>query len=155
MKPEDLKNLIKQYLPTKKVMQLATVADDQPYAVNVHYYSDENFNFYWRSTLARQHSQEIERNPKVSTTILIHENTPAENHVVGITIVGTVELLGQKIDSAIGDAYISKLNLKPEILTDIATGKDSHRFYKLEPAKIVLFDNKHYPENPRQELNLA
>jgi uncharacterized protein YhbP (UPF0306 family) len=150
-----VEDLVKEYLPTKKVMQLATSADDQPYVCNIHYYSDEDFNFYWRSTLARKHSQDIGKNPKVSVTILAHENTPDENYVVGITVVGTAELLGKEIDGQIGDAYCTKLGLRPELLTDIANGKDAHRFYKLKPTKIVLFDNKNFPENPRRELSLT
>ena len=152
MQAEDL---LREYLPTKKVMQLATSAGDQPYACNIHYYSDEDLNFYWRSTLARRHSREIEKNPKIAVTILVHENTPAENFVIGVTVVGTAELIGQRIDDQIGVAYIQKLGLKPELLTAIASGKDPHRFYKLKPTKIVLFDNKNFPEGPRQELELT
>lgn len=57
-------------------MQLATAVNDQPYLCTVHYYSDDNLNFYWSSKPFRRHSGEIEQNPKVSTYVLIHENTP-------------------------------------------------------------------------------
>jgi uncharacterized protein YhbP (UPF0306 family) len=42
----DLKKIIKDYLQTPRVMQLATCVDNQPWVCNVHYYVDDDLNFY-------------------------------------------------------------------------------------------------------------
>jgi hypothetical protein len=69
-------------------------------------------------------------------------------------VEGTAELIGEKIAGQTGDAYIRKLTRDPGLLTDIASGKNPHKFYRLKPSRIVLFDNKNFPDDPRQELEL-
>lgn len=149
MQPEEL---TRQYLEQAKVMQLATSTNDQPWACTVHYYSDSELNLYWISTTERQHSQQIAQNPKVAAAILVHLNTPDERYVIGISLEGTAELIGQHIDELIGQGYIQKLGREPALLTDIASGKNPHKFYRLKPSKIVLFDSKNFPDNLRQEV---
>ena len=149
-----VEELVKKYLEQINVMQLATCSDDQPRACTVHYYSDENLNFYWISTLARKHSQDIKQNGKVAAAVLVHENTPSENYVIGISVEGVAELIGEHLDKKIGNGYVAKLGKDSNFLPDIASGKNPHKFYRLTPSKIVLFDNKNFPDSPRQELKL-
>jgi uncharacterized protein YhbP (UPF0306 family) len=144
--------LVRQHLAQAKIMQLATSADDQPWVVTVHFYADDELNLYWISTLARRHSQAIEQNSKVATTILVHENTAEEPYVIGITIEGVAELIGETPDETVGQGYVAKLNKDDNFLADIASGTNPHKFYRLKPTKIVLFDNKNSPDNPRQEI---
>jgi uncharacterized protein YhbP (UPF0306 family) len=149
-----LRDVVKQYAQSINIMQLATSVNDQPWACTVHYYSDEDLNFYWVSTLVRKHSQDIAQNPKVAAAILVHENTVEERYVIGISIEGKSELIGENVATQIGQNYIQKLGRDQSLLSDIATGKNPHKFYKLTPTKIVLFDSKNFPENPRQEMVL-
>ncbi len=135
-------------------MQLATSANDQPWACTVHYYSDAAFNLYWISTLERNHSQQIAENPKVAAAVLVHLNTPEEPYVIGISLQGTAELIGEQPPTHVGQAYIQKLGRPPTLLSDIASGKDPHKFYRLTPSKIVLFDSKNFQGDPRRELQL-
>lgn len=151
MKAEEI---IKKYLPTVNIMQLATSVEDQPWVCTVHYYSDEELNLYWISTQERRHSQDIKHNQKVAAAILVHENTPAENYVIGISIEGTVKVIGEKIEEKIGQGYVEKLNKPSNLLSDILSGKNPHKFYRLKPSKIVLFDSAHFPNQPRQEWSL-
>lgn len=151
MKPEEL---VKKYLPTVNIMQLATSSNNQPWACTVHFYSDENLNLYWISTLERRHSQDIKLNPKVAATIMVHENTAEEDYVIGVSIEGTAELLAEKIDDATVQAYISKLSMDTAFMAKVKAGKDAHKFYRLTSSKIVIFDNKDYPDNPRQEFSI-
>jgi uncharacterized protein YhbP (UPF0306 family) len=148
MEPEAL---IKQYVKEARVMQLATSANDKPWACTVHYYSDEDLNFYWISTLEREHSKNIAQNPNVSAAILIHEDKPDEQYVIGISLEGTVELIGDHVDEQLGQSYIQKLGRPPTLLEDIATGKNPHKFYRLKPSRFVLFDSKNITGNPRRE----
>ena len=150
---DKVENLVKEYLPKANVMQLATSVNNQPWVCTVHYYSDDSLNFYWASTEARRHSAEIKQNQKVAAAILVHENTPAENYIVGISVEGTAKLLKEGIGEA-AEAYKEKLSKDPALIADILSGKNPHKFYRMIPSKIVLFDTKNLDGNPRQELNL-
>lgn len=149
MSPEEL---VKKYLSEQRVMQLATVSDNQPWACNIHYYSDDNLNFYWISTTDRRHSQDIAQNSQVAAAVLVHEDVPGENYVIGISVEGQAELIGQNIDEQTAAAYLAKLGKEPSLIKDIASGQNPHKFYRLVPSKIVLFDSKNFPKNPRQEF---
>ena len=151
----DLKELIEQYLPTINVMQLATSRDNRPYAVNIHFYSD-GLNIYWISTEARRHSEELKLNPKACAALKIHENTEEEDWVVGLSLEGEAMVVDvNDLDPSVVEGFIAKLNTAPTLKEDIASGKNPHKFYVLKPTKATLFDNKTFPENPRQELNLS
>ncbi|MES2971687.1 MAG: pyridoxamine 5'-phosphate oxidase family protein [Patescibacteria group bacterium] len=65
----DLKQLLKKYLASTNVMQLATSVDGRPWACTVHFYADDNFNLYWISTEARRHSQEIHLNSRTKRNL--------------------------------------------------------------------------------------
>lgn len=135
-------------------MQLATAADGHPWACTVHYYTDEDFNFYWISTLTREHSKHIGQNPNVAAAVMVHENTPEEPYVVGISVAGTAELLGGTVSEAVGAGYVKKHRKDAAFLPDIASGKNPHQFYRLRPTRIVLFDNKSFLNNPRKEIKV-
>lgn len=150
---KSIEALLKEYLPTINVMQLATSANNQPWVCTVHYYSDDQFNIYWCSTLERRHSQEIKQNPKVAAAILVHENTPVEKYVIGISVEGTAELVGGQVDEAILNGYAQKHHTSSSFVENVRSGKEPHKFYKLSPSNIVMFNNKDFPDNPRQEWN--
>lgn len=150
MQPEQL---TKQYLDQVKIMQLATSVDDQPWACTVHYYVDKDLNFYWVSNVGRKHSQDIAQNPKVAVTVMVHENTPEEKYVIGISVQGAAELVEPAIAQDIVEGYIRKHG-KDSNMDDIVSGINAHKFYRLKPSSIVLFDTKDFPDNPRQELSL-
>lgn len=148
----DPQELARQYLDQVNIMQLATSVNGQPWACTVHYYTDEDLNFYWVSTLAREHSHHIAQNPQVAAAVLVHENTPEEPYVIGISVAGTAEFIGEEIDEQIGAGYVKKHRKDAGFLSDIASGKNPHKFYRLKPSRIILFDNKNFPEDPRKEV---
>lgn len=150
----DLSGTIKEHLKTPRVMQLATSFDNQPWACNLHFYADDHLNIYWISTPGRRHSQEIAINPNVAASIMIHEDAPGEYYVMGISIEGTASLIDNEEVKRVGPLYAEKLKKPDGLIEDILSGKNPHRFYKLTPKKIVLFDTKNLPNEPRQELNL-
>lgn len=150
----DLKKQISNYLKTARVMQLATSVNNHPWACNVHYYSDDDLNFFWVSMTSRRHSEEIEKNPNVAVTVKIHEDTMEEKYVIGISAEGKAEVLNNEEVNKIGNQYISKLDKNPKLLEDILADKGDFKFYKLTPSKIVLFDIKTFPHDPRQEYNV-
>lgn len=150
----ELRELIKDYLKTARVLQLATSVNNQPWVCTVHFYSDDDFNFYWVSSPTRRHSLEIEQNPKVAVTIKIHEDNPSEKYVIGISAEGITELIPDNEIEEIGDQYLSKFGEKHETVKDILEGKNPHKFYRFVPSKIALFDVLNFPNDPKQELVL-
>lgn len=150
----DIKDIIKKHLEKTRVMQLATSLDDKPWACNIHYYTDEDLNFYWISTPNRRHSKEIEKNPNVAITVNIHEDTPDEQHVIGVSAEGTAGLMDKNDAKKIDMAYSKKLNKKDSLITNIRSGENPHRFYCMKPTRLVLFDNRTFPNNPKKEIDL-
>ncbi|HLB66400.1 MAG TPA: pyridoxamine 5'-phosphate oxidase family protein, partial [Candidatus Saccharimonadales bacterium] len=108
-------------------------------------------NFYWFSRLDRRHSKEIAKNPKISIYILVHEDKPTEKYVIGISTEGTAQLVdtNDEIDNI--KAYVAKFSISKSFLDDVISGKEPHKFYKFTPSNFVLFDNKNFPEQSRQE----
>ncbi len=145
---------IRKYLPTKNVIQLATARDNQPWACNVHYFSDEDLNLYWISEPGRRHSLEIQDNKKVAAVIKIHENTEQENYVIGIAIEGTAQEM-ESFDETIAASYRDKLSKGESFVEDMKSGKKPYKFYKLTPKKFVLFDTQDFTGDPRKEWILA
>lgn len=150
-----VEELVREYLPASNVIQLATSVNNQPWACNVHFYSDEDLNIYWISTPERRHSEEIAQNPKVAAVIKVHENTPKEGYVIGLTIEGTAELLAETVDPAIVDAYAAKHAKDPKMMADIKAGTNPNKFYKLTSRSFVLFSTSDFTDNPRQEWKVG
>lgn len=151
MEPQEL---VKQYLSQKHVMQLAAATDNKPYLCTVHYYSDDGLNLYWCSTTEARHSRAIDENPQVAAYVLIHENTPEENYVIGITLLGKAELIGDKIDRQVLSAYAEKLGKTDKFVREVIDDTTSYKFYRLRPNQIILFDNKDFPDDPRREIGV-
>lgn len=151
---KDLRRHIKQYLEAARVMQLATSVNDKPWVCNVHFYSDSDLNIYWMSAPLRRHSKDIERNQHVAAAVKIHEDTPDELYIIGLTVEGKAELLSEEKTDKIGKLYIEKLGKPPILLEEMRTGKNPNKIYKLTPTCFVLFDTKNFPDDPRQEYSL-
>lgn len=145
--------LIRKYLPTKNVMQLATARDNQPWSCNVHYFSDDDLNLYWISDPTRRHSLEIKDNPKVSVAIKIHENTKQEDYVIGITLEGTGELMPE-FNEEVAQAYCDKHSKGDSFVEEMREGKRPFKFYKLTPTNFVLFSSKDFTGDPRREWSV-
>lgn len=135
-------------------MQLATSKDGQPWLCNVHFYADDGLNIYWRSTTERRHSKEIAENPKVAIVIKVHENTPEEDYIIGMTIEGTAELLAEATDHTVVDAYCKKLGKDTKTAEAIKAGTDPNKFYKITPKNFVVFNTRDFEGNPRQEWQI-
>lgn len=151
----DLREQIRSYLEAARVMQLATSADDKPWVCSVHFYSDEDLTIYWNSSPTRRHSKDIEKNPNVAVTIKVHEDTPEEYYIIGLSVEGKVEILTDEEIKKIGPAYIEKLNKEKTLVEDILSSKNTSKFYKLKPTSFVLFDTVNFSGDPRQEYKIA
>lgn len=148
-----VEELVRKYLPTKNVMQLATAHNNQPWSCNVHFYSDNDLNLYWISEPGRRHSLEIQDNPNVSVALKIHENTPDEDYVIGITLEGSAELMTD-FDDSIANGFKNKLGKGDTFVEEMKNGSKPYKFYKLTPRKFVVFNTQDFEGDPRQEWSL-
>lgn len=149
----DARELIRQHLSSGRIMQLATTDGTTPWACNIHYYADDDLNIYWISTETREHSKHIALNQNVAGVLMVHEDTPEEPYVIGVSIAGEAKLMPEIVDE-IGRAYTEKTGKSPEFFAQLTSGDNPHRFYRLKPSKFVLFDTKNFPQEPRQEVSL-
>jgi uncharacterized protein YhbP (UPF0306 family) len=148
----DLKTLIREHLASQNIMQLATAGDDGPWACNIHYYSDDQLNIYWVSSETSAHSLHIAQNHKVSTAILVHEDSPEANYVIGFSIAGTAEIVSDDKIDKVAKGYGAKFSKRSDELAKSLKGAGPMHFYCLKPTKIVLIDSKNFPDKSRQEL---
>jgi uncharacterized protein YhbP (UPF0306 family) len=145
------KDLLKEYLPQQHMMQLATVADGQPWCCTVYYVHDADYNLYWASLPTRRHSQEIAAHPKVAAAIAI-KHVKGEK-VVGIQVAGTAEMLEPSPTiEPLALAYAEKFGRDETWVADFVAGQTEHRLYKLTSAEIVIFDEVNFPHNTRLQV---
>ena len=149
-----LRKLIKEYLKEAKMMQLATVSNGKPWVCNVWFAADKNFNIYWFSATNRRHSIEVAKDNHVAAAICLPQTSKDKPR--GIQLEGTAELVTKPTEVAIATKLFvgRKFNLS-QIKQFMALVDRPHRFYKIEPNSIVLFDAVNFPENSRQELILS
>lgn len=131
-------------------MQLATSESGKLWSCNIHFYADNNTNLYWFSDAGREHSKHIEGNSEASVAIMVHEDNPEENYVIGIQMQGNAKSLSAEETELVRDAYFQKVGTPPALQADIVSGQRPLKLYKFEAKKIILFDTKNFPEDPRQ-----
>lgn len=135
-------------------MQLATSANDEPWACNIHFYADDDLNIYWLSAKDRLHSEQIAINSNAAIAIKVKEDSAEDKEVIGISIYGQAECIENEVDKKIAEGFTKK-HKKPADYVDGALNRTAaHRFYRLKPTRVVLFDTKNFPKAPRQEINL-
>ena len=145
-------SVIKEYLSQQHMMQLATVADGQPWCCTVYFVVDDAFNLYWASLPTRRHSQEIAKHSEVAAAVPVKfiKGEP----VAGLQIAGTAEMLAPTPTiRPMAERYATKFNRDTAWVEDFTAGNTEHRLYKLTPASYVIFDESNFPDNPRQEFS--
>ena len=144
-------DLAAKYLAENHIMQLATVSHGQPWICSVYFIADEQRNLYWASLPARRHSQEIKQDPHVAAAIKVKGKIG--HPVIGFQVEGLAEEQALSLaDRSLVERYAAKFKRDQQWINNFIDGKTEHRFYKLTPASMVLFDEEHYPDNPQQRL---
>jgi uncharacterized protein YhbP (UPF0306 family) len=143
----DLKQLLKEYFEKNRLMQLATVADGQPWLCNVYFVTDEHNNIYWTSARVRRHSKEIISNPVVAATI-VHNDEKKQ----------ALQITGKAFEVAIDDArkvdalYSAKFGLKDRLTEVLADLPEGRAYWVLKPNTISFWDEINFPDAPKQEF---
>lgn len=144
--------LIRQYLPKGRMMQIATVSGDQPWICTVYFVEDDDLNLYWLSLPTRRHSQEIAAHSKVAVAVPIKFDKP----VTGIQAEGVAEPVTDKQTIAdIMRRYVDRYNSGQQFYDLFVAGQNQHVLYKFTPSKYVLFDEMTFPDDGRKEINLG
>lgn len=144
--------LIRQYLPKGRMMQIATVSGDQPWICTVYFVEDDDLNLYWLSLPTRRHSQEIAAHSKVAVAVPIKFDKP----VTGIQAEGVAEPVTDKQTIAdIMRRYVDRYNSGQQFYDLFVAGQNQHVLYKFTPSKYVLFDEVTFPDDGRKEINLG
>ncbi|HVZ12452.1 MAG TPA: pyridoxamine 5'-phosphate oxidase family protein [Patescibacteria group bacterium] len=148
----DLREVIKQDLNTARMMQVATVKDNQPWNCTVYFAVDDNLNLYWISKPEARHSQEIKNNSKVAVAIPVKFD---DLTVRGISLEGqATEVVSTDEIKEKVKLYSDKFNRGEDWYKDFAAGNNPHKLYRIKPTKVVLFDRVNFPDNDRQEIIL-
>jgi len=147
----DIKSLIKNYLGERKMMQIATMSDRQPWVCTVYFAEDNSLNLYWLSLPTRRHSIEIERNNKIAVAIPVKFDT---NPVIGIQAQGTASIVKEPgVVAEVMRRYIEKTGSGKDFYELFKAGKNKHQLYKFMPEKYQLFDEVNFSEDPKKEWN--
>lgn len=143
--------LIRQYLPQGRMMQIATVSGDQPWICTVYFVEDDQLNLYWLSWPTRRHSQEIAANNKIAVAVPVKFDKP----VVGVQAEGTAEVVTDKqVVADVMRRYVERYNSGQQFYERFAAGQNQHVLYKFTPSKFVLFDEVSFPSDGRKEISL-
>ncbi len=144
--------LIRQYLPKGRMMQIATVSGDQPWICTVYFVEDDDLNLYWLSLPTRRHSQEIAAHSKVAVAVPIKFDKP----VTGIQAEGVAAPVTDKQTIAdIMRRYVERYNSGQQFYDLFVAGQNQHVLYKFTPSKYVLFDEVTFPDDGRKEIKLG
>lgn len=148
-----VKDKLTAYLAEAKMMQLATATlEGAPWVCNVWFVADKNLNLYWISATTRRHSLELQANPQVAASVCLVRD-PSESNRGALQIEGTAA----QVVSPLEVAKALKLYVAKGIFTGVQVKKSMadinapHRFYKLTPTKIILFDGKKQEYTPKSK----
>jgi uncharacterized protein YhbP (UPF0306 family) len=145
---ESIRPLIIRLLNKVHIMQLATVERDTPWICTIHFSHTENLEFYWMSLRSTRHSTDISKNPQTAVAVVLDEPNKICLHMQG----QSYELKNNDAEVAhtiYGNRYGNKL----ERLEDAKSADRNKRaYYSFVPHTVVLFDEVHFPDKPRQEF---
>jgi uncharacterized protein YhbP (UPF0306 family) len=134
----EAETLIKEYLPTGKTMQIATVQDGRPWICTVYYVADELQRLYWLSLPSRKHSRQLANDDKAAIAIAIKADKP----VIGIQAEGCAEPVQEPGEvKHVMQLYAKKYDgAGLEFYDNFVEGTNQHVLYRFTPSLYVLFD---------------
>ena len=146
----NVEDLVRRYLSKGRMMQVATLNNDQPWVATLYYVIDDDLNLYWISTPDRRHSREIHNHAKVAGAIPIQHELGQK--VVGLQLEGHAELVKDPDEIAKAmKRYAERYERTGEWYRDFLAGKNPHKLYKIKPNLFVLFDEESFPNDTRRE----
>lgn len=142
-----MKDLIKEYLESKKDMQLATIANGQPWICTVYFAFDEDFNLYWTSGRSRQHSLEILSDSKTAVAVVRDTDRKQALQIIG----NAYEVADEKLEH-VHYIYQARFGAKDYDLEEMKKHDPEGRSYWVfKPSEISIWDEVNFPEVPKQK----
>ena len=139
----DLACRIASLLDLHHVMSLAAVGPDGPHAANL-FYARDALALIWVSDPASQHSIHIESRPEVAATIAFDYHDFVE--IEGLQVLGRARRIadgaGRRRARDRLHAHYPFLERIAGVPQQLRAAYDRAQFYRLEPARIVLIDNR-------------
>jgi uncharacterized protein len=139
----DLSSRIAAFLDTHHVMSLATLGPDGPYAASL-FYARDGLALIWISDSASRHSIHIASRPEVAATIAFDYHDFVE--IEGLQVFGRARRIAdgaQRLRAR--DRLHARYPFLERILgvpQQLRAAYDRAQIYRLEPARIVLIDNR-------------
>lgn len=145
-----MKDLIKEYLDSKKDMQLATVSNGKPWICTVYFVYDEEFNLFWTSGRSRQHSIEIMSDYSAAITIV--KDTEKKQ---ALQISGKAYEVADDDLERVHKLYQERYGKKDYDLEEMKKHDSEGRAYWVfKPDAISLWDEVNYPDSPKQKYEV-
>jgi uncharacterized protein YhbP (UPF0306 family) len=138
---EFIKSLICRYLAGNTTLSLATCHNNQPWATDLFYASDDDCRLYFVSSGKTLHCQHIAVNPHVSVAISGEVNSWEE--IKGLQLDGVAAFVPESERDRVAEIYLAKfpalrkLHKASEILSSFLESS----FYHITPKWIRLIDN--------------
>jgi len=149
----DLRLLIESILSQSRDLILATAQDNIPWAAELVFGHDADFNLYWISDIDTRHSRELKKNPKVAVVVTVQPAGEIKNR--GLQIEGVAREL--KEEEVVGAAreYFAKRGTPhmPKTLEEVNKLTQGRSWYTLKPTKIYILDEELFGYK-RKEYNL-
>lgn len=149
--------LLEEYVAGGKLMQLTTLdGDGAPMVCSVWY--DPHFGpdrLRWISRHDRAHSRNLAADPRVAGAIVAIPLDGLGQTVRGVSFTGRArELPTTGIDRQIKE-FVTRWPAAADALDParLVAGQTPTRLYEAAVTNWVLFDEEHFPEQPRQEIS--
>lgn len=142
MQDVDLKSLVEAILTESRDLVLATSFKNIPWASELVFGHDEDFNLYWVSDENARHSQELEKNPQVAAVITVQPVGEIKNK--GLQIQGIARKLKEEEILGAAREYFAKRGTTklPQTLQDVNDLSLNRSWYTLKPTKIYIIDEE-------------
>lgn len=150
------RDLLEEYVTGGKLMQITTLGSDgAPQTCSVWYVSHfASDALRWISRHDRVHSANVRVDSRVSGAIVSIPLEGLGQTVRGVSFVGQArELPVAGIDQEIAE-FVARWPAAAGALNaaDLAAGRTPTRLYEVKITQWVLFDEEHFPGEPRQTV---
>lgn len=153
----DQRELLESYVATGKVLQLATLTGTgAPVVCNLWFasgFAPDRLWFISRPT--REHCVNLRADPRVAGAVLAIELDELGQAVRGVSFTArATELPTTGVDGPI-EAYVGRWPRAAKAIDParLAAGETHHRIYQLDVDNWTLYDEEHYPRDPRQPVD--
>ncbi len=148
------RKVLEDYVAAGKAMQLATLSPDgSPAVCNLWFaYQFSPDKLWFISRPAREHCDNLRRDPRVAGAILAIELTNPGQPVCGVSFSGhAAQLPVTGIDDQIA-AYAGRWPSTSRAIEPqrLASGEAHHLVYEITVEEWVLYDEQNFREQPRQ-----